>query len=109
MQSSSERSKLMNAVADEPVMPRWELAKCAAGVAILVLVLVLVVSDERVMTGSLAQREAPSRDAAAGMSAEEHRRHVFAERHQRFHGDRGQRHVASEMAEQSNPSPVEMP
>jgi hypothetical protein len=99
MQSSSECRRLMETMADEPVMARWELVKCAAGVAILVLLLVLVVSDERVMTGSLAQREAPPRAATAEMSAEEHRRHVFDERHQRFHGDGGQRRVVSEMAE----------
>lgn len=109
MQSSSEPRRLMKTMADEPVMAWRVLVECAAGLAIVVLLLVLVVGDERVMGGYLAQREAPTRAGAAGMSADEHRKQVFVERHQRFHGNAGQRRVGSEMAEQSNQSPVEMP
>ena len=109
MQSSSERRRLVKTMADELVNAWLVLTKCAAGLAIVVLLIVMVVSDERVMSGSLAHGAAPPRAAAAGMSAEEHRKRVFVERHERFQGEAGQRSVASEMAEQSNPLPVVMP
>lgn len=108
MQSSSERRRLEKAMADEPVDAWLVLTKCATGLAIVVLLVVLVVSDERVMSVYLAQRAAPVPAAAAGTSAEEHRKQVFAERRQRFQGDAGQHSVASEMAEQSNQLPVVM-
>ena len=96
MLSLSERRKLMKTIADEPVNAWLVLTKCAAGLAIVVQLVVMVVSDERVMSGSLAQGAEPPRAAAAGMSAEEHRKQVFVERHQRFQGDAGRRSVASE-------------
>jgi hypothetical protein len=70
MLSSSERRRLERTMADEPVNAWLVLSECAAGLAIVALLVVLAVSDERVMSGSLAQGVAPQRAVATGMSAE---------------------------------------
>lgn len=93
---------------EQPVNAWLVLSECAAGLAIIALLTVLVVSDERVMSGSLAQAVAPPRTATAGMSIEAHRKHVFYERRQRFEGGAGPHGVAGEMAEQSDQLPVAM-
>lgn len=108
MQSLSERRRLVKTMAEEPVDAWLVLAKCAASLAIVVLLVALVVSDERVMSGSRAQGATPPRAVVAGKSAEEHRRQVFVERHQRFQGNGGQRSVASEMAKQTHQLPAEI-
>ena len=102
MQCTSERNRLVETMAEEPVNAWLVLTRCAASLAIVVLLVALVVSDSRVMDGSIAQGAVSSRTAAAGESMEEHRRRVFVERQQRFKGNTGQRSVASEMAELSN-------
>jgi hypothetical protein len=106
MQSSSERKQLMESMYQERVNAAVILAKCAAGLAIIVLLVTMVASDGRVMEGPAATGATPSRAAAAGVRTEEHRKQVFDERRQRFQGDAEQRSVASKGEESANQSPV---
>ncbi len=106
MQSSSERKQLLDTMYQEHVNPAAILAKCAAGLAIVVLLVTMGASDGRVMDGSAAQGTTPPRAAAAGMRAEEHRKQVFDERRQRFQSIAEQRSVASQAVEPANQSPV---
>lgn len=106
MQSSRERKRLLDTMYQEHVNPAAILAKCVAGLAIVVLLVTMVVSDGRVMDGSAAQVTTPPRAAAAGMRADEHRKQVFDERRQRFQRNTEQRSVASKAVESVNQSPV---
>jgi hypothetical protein len=107
MQSASERRRLLDTMHQERVNPAAILTKCAAGLAIIVLLATMVVSDGRVVDGTAAQGTTPSRAAVAGVRTEEHRKQVFDERHQRFQGDAEQRSVASKGEEPANnQSPV---
>ena len=106
MQSSGERKQLLGTMYQEPVNPAVILAECAAGLAIVVLLVVMAVSDGRVIDGAAAQGTIPPRAAAAGVSAEAHRKHVFDGRRQRFQGNAERRSVASEAVEPGNQSPV---
>ncbi len=105
MQSSIERRRLLKMMSDEPING-FAMAKCAAGLAIVVLLVVMAVSDERVIGGSVAQGTTPPRAAAAEVSAEAHRKQVFDERRQSFQGDAERRSVASEAVKPTNQLPV---
>ncbi len=106
MQSSSERKQLLDTIYQEHVNPAVIIAECAAGLALVVLLVTMVISDERVMGGSAAQGTTSPRAAAAGASAEAHRKQVFDERRQRFQSNAEQRSVASEAVEPTNQLPV---
>ncbi len=106
MQSSIECRRLLKMMSDEPINVRFAMAKCAAGLAIVVLLVVMAVSDERVIGGSVAQGTTPPRAAAAEVSAEAHRKQVFDERRQSFQGDAERRSVASEAVKPTNQLPV---
>lgn len=86
-------------LAAEPANAWLVLAKCAAGLMIVVALVVLVVSDERVLGGIAGTATNPPRAAAAGIDTEMHRRQMFDERRVRFHGNPGQHGVASEALE----------
>ena len=104
MQSSIERERLMKTLHDEPANAWVVLAGCAAGLAIVVLLVAMVVRDERVMGGSAAQGAILPRAVTATVDAESHRKQVFDERRQRFQGNATQHAVASEAAGGSRPT-----
>jgi hypothetical protein len=106
MQSSSERKQLLDTMYQEHVNAAVILAKCGAGLAIVVLLVTMVASDGRVTDNSATQGTTPPRAAAAGMRVEEHRKQVFDGRRQRFQGNAEQRSVASEAVEPTNQLPV---
>lgn len=65
MQSSIERERLMKTMHDEPANAWAVLAGCAAGLAIIALLVVMVVSDERIMGGTATQGTKLPRAAAS--------------------------------------------
>ena len=97
MQTSIERRRLTDTMADEPVNPWLVLAQCAAGLMIVIALVVMVVSDERVLNGRTGTSAKPLRaDAAAAPISEVYRRKVFDERRARFQADPARRDSAHE-------------
>ena len=79
-QSSGERGTALQTMNDANTNAWVVLAECAAGLAIVVMLVAMVVSDERVMSDTRAQGAAAPRAAAAAMSAGEHRKPDYVER-----------------------------
>ncbi len=104
MQTSIERRRLRNLMDDGTVRAWLVLAKCAAGLTVLTLLSVMAASDERVMSGASAQRQAVSTALRNTVNAEAHRKQVFTQRQQYFKDEAGRRSVVTQTAEQSDSS-----
>ena len=99
MQSSIERRRLLKAMDAEPVHARMVLAKCAAGLAVIILLAVIGAREsvERGVAGGVA--------APAAQPVQEHRKHLFDERRARFEGGARRPRMASEAAKPANQLP----
>mgnify|MGYP001298677633 CR=1 FL=1 len=73
---------MQEAMNDEPVKS-WVvvMAVCVVGFAVVVILVIAVVSDERVMRDFRTQS-----GGASAVNVEEHRRQVFIERQQNYEG-----------------------
>lgn len=99
MVSSSERRKLLKSMNGEPAGAWFILAKCAAGLAVTVLIAVIGASER-------GDRETGSEVAVVvpptAQPAQVHRKQVFDERRARFSGGADQRSVAGVAVRPSN-------
>lgn len=109
MQCSSERKQLLDTMYPERVTATVILAKCAAGLAIIVLLVTMVASDGRVTEGPAARGATSPRAESAGVRAEEHRKQMFEARRQRFQSSAGRQNVAGQAAGAPNQSPAMLP
>ena len=98
MQTSKQRRRLLQEMESEPFRTWAVLAKCAGGLAVIVLIAVIG-------AGSTDDPEAISRakDAAphASQPAQQHRKQVFDERRARFAG--ASHNIASETSQRAAP------
>ena len=103
MQSSIERRRLLQAMNAEPAHAWMVLAKCAAGLAVIVL-LAAIGASERLDYGA-AGNVAAAVTLHARQSAQEHRKQVFDDRRARFERGAGRHSIAREAVELANPLP----
>ena len=103
MLSSVERRRLLKVIDVEPINAWMVLAKCAAGLVVIVLVAAVGFSQPADRGTSLAAAAvAVPVTGRFDQSAQEHRKQVFDERRQRFQGNAARHSVASEAVEPSN-------
>ncbi len=108
MQSSMQRHRLLKAMNAEPVHAWMILAKCAAGLAVIVLIAVIGL-DAPFDTATGAPTSVAAIAAAgahANTRSQPHRKQVFDERRVRFAGAAGRRSLASEAVEPANRLPL---
>ena len=91
MQSSSQRRWLLETLNIEPVQASLTLAKCAAGLAVIVLIAVIGATD-RGDRGAVSHVAAGT--PASVQPAQQHRKQVFDGRRARFQGYAERRSVA---------------
>lgn len=95
MLSTTERERLMRQYSDDPAPPAHGVAKCAAGLLILMLLALVAGSDDVGGIDRAARANAAGGIATAVPHAEAHRKQVFDERRARF--ESGNRARAEEM------------
>ena len=97
MLSPAERNKLLQAMGDERAAGRAAIARCAAGLVVIVLIAVAGVVVPINITSSASKPAAltAAADPHGYSRAQQHRKQIFDERRARFEGDAGRRSVAS--------------
>ncbi len=108
MQSRVERERLLKLMGREPVGSWLVLARCAAGLAVIVLIVIfgLGAPINVVAPTPKPAAVAAAAGAPANMRSQPHRKLVFDERRARFEGGADRHSIASEAAQPIDRLPV---
>ncbi len=108
MQSSAQRRRLLKAMYAVPLHGWMVLAKCAAGLAVIVLI-ALIGKDASIDASTPTPRPAATAAAAGGganVRAEPHRKKLFDERRSRYEAGANRNSVAGKAVKPANERPL---